>query len=84
MREERPEQEDLEIPDHDRTMWQMQQHRADTAKTWSAWIRKQNRRRIPGLDRGVVPLPETSVSRLPRYRHQGHESLTDEEEGGDT
>ncbi len=84
MREERPEQEDLTIPDHDRTLWQMRQHRADTAQAWSAWVREQSARRIPELDRSLVPLPETSVSRLSRYRYQGHESLLEEEEGGDT
>ncbi len=84
MREERPEQEDLTIPDHDRTLWQMQQHRADKAQAWSAWVREQNRRRIPELDRGLVPVPGSSMSRLLRDRDKNYEDGLEEEEGGDT
>jgi len=74
MREERPDQEDLTIPDDDRTLWQMQQNRADTAKAWTTYQ----------LDRGLVPLPPTHVSRVLRDRDKNHQDNNETEEQGDT
>jgi len=84
MREERPEQEDLTIPDNDRTLWQMRQHRADRAETWTAWVREQGAGRVHQLDRGVVPLPATSMPGLPRNWPQDNQETGQEEEGGDS
>jgi len=85
MREERPEQEDLTIdPDGDRSLWQMQQHRADQAQAWKAWVREQNSRRVPELDRGLVRLSGTRMSRLLRDRDKNYEDNATQDEGGDT
>jgi len=84
MREERPEQEDLTIPDNDRTLWQMRQHRSDSAEAWKAWVREQSPRRVYQLDRGVVRLPATSMPGVPRDRLEDNQGVEAEEEGGDS
>ncbi len=84
MREERPEQEDLFYDDDATTVWQMRQHRADQAKAWEAWVREQSRRRIHQLDRCLVHLPGTRMSRLLRDRDKNYEDNATQGEGGDT
>jgi len=84
MREERPEQEDLTIPDHDRTLWQMRQHRADSAEAWAAWVREQSPERLHQLDRAMVRMAESRVSRLPRNWPQNNQETGQEGEGGDS
>jgi len=84
MREERPEQEDLHIPDDDRTLWQLQQHRAQEAQAWKTWLRESYYGRLQDVDGPVVRLPGPRVSYMPRNWPQNNQETGQEEEGGDT
>jgi len=79
MREERPEQEDLTIEDDDRTLWQMQQHRARYDQARKAWLRQAQ-----PVPRAVVRLPDTSMPSVPRNWPQNNQETGHQEEGGDT